>query len=71
MTQNNHSYHSSKKMLLSNKYYKKESYPYFNFRKNCKNTRVKDYQVVTAIIYRLKTGCQLPMKQSFYVKYTI
>jgi transposase len=33
---------------------------------------VRDYQVVTAIIYRLKTGCQwrqLPMKQFFRGKY--
>lgn len=36
------------------------------------NTKVKIYQVVEAIIYRLKTGCQwrqLPMKQFFRVKY--
>lgn len=36
------------------------------------NTKVKDYQVVEAILYRLKTGCQwrlLPMKQFFRVKY--
>jgi len=33
---------------------------------------VKDYQVIQAILYRLKTGCQwreLPMKQFFRVKY--
>lgn len=36
------------------------------------NTKVKDYQVVEAILYRLKTGCQwrlLPLKQFFRVKY--
>ncbi len=36
------------------------------------NTKVKLYQVVEAILYRLKTGCQwrqLPMKQFFRVKY--
>ena len=36
------------------------------------NTKVKDYQVVMAILYRLKTGCQwrqLPMKQFFRVSY--
>ena len=36
------------------------------------NTKVKDYQVVQAILYRLKTGCQwrqLPMKQFFTIKY--
>ncbi|MBM3434987.1 MAG: transposase [Bacteroidetes bacterium] len=40
---------------------------------NCKgNTKVKCYQVVEAILYRLKTGCQwrqLPMKQFFSAKY--
>ena len=33
---------------------------------------MKDYQVIQAILYRLKTGCQwreLPMKQFFRVKY--
>ncbi len=37
-----------------------------------KNTKVKLYQVVEFILYRLKTGCQwrqLPMKQFFRVKY--
>ncbi|MEZ5196671.1 MAG: transposase [Bacteroidales bacterium] len=36
------------------------------------NTKVKVYQVVESILYRLKTGCQwrqLPMKQFFRVKY--
>ena len=36
------------------------------------NVKVKQYQVVAAILYRLKTGCQwrqLPMKQFFRVKY--
>lgn len=36
------------------------------------NTKVEDYQVVEAILYRLKTGCQwryLPMKQFFRIKY--
>ena len=36
------------------------------------NTKVKDYQVVEAILYRLKTGCQwrqLPMKQFFSIRY--
>jgi len=36
------------------------------------NTKVRDYQVVEAILYRLKTGCQwrlLPMKQFFRIKY--
>ena len=37
-----------------------------------KNTKVELYQVIQAILYRLKTGCQwreLPMKQFFRVKY--
>ena len=36
------------------------------------NTKVQSYQVVEAILYRLKTGCQwrqLSMKQFFRVKY--
>lgn len=36
------------------------------------NTKVQSYQVVEAILYRLKTGCQwrqLPMKQFFRGKY--
>ena len=36
------------------------------------NTKVQKYQVVEAILYRLKTGCQwrqLPMKQFFRVRY--
>ena len=36
------------------------------------NTKVKDYQVVEAILYRLKTGCKwrhLPMKEFFKKKY--
>ena len=37
------------------------------------NTKVQSYQVVQAILYRLKTGCQwreLPMKQFFRIKYS-
>ena len=43
-----------------------------DFGKIHKNTKVKVYQVVTAILYRLKTGCQwreLPMKQFFNTNY--
>ncbi len=43
--------------------------PYLNFGEN---TKVKVEQVVMAIMYRLKTGCQwreLPMKQFFGKKY--
>jgi len=42
------------------------------FGNSQQNTKVNCYQVVEAIIYRLKTGCQwrqLPMKQFFRVKY--
>jgi len=42
------------------------------FGNEMNNTKVKVYQVVEAILYRLKTGCQwrlLPMKQFFRVKY--
>ena len=42
------------------------------FGNSQQNTKVKCYQVVEAIIYRLKTGCQwrqLPMKQFFRIKY--
>ena len=67
-------YHSfKKKMLLSKSIIKKEICPYFDFGKINKNTKVKDYQVIMAIIYRLKTGCQwrqLPMKQFFREKYS-
>jgi len=65
-------YHSFKKNVVEQKYNKKEICPYLNFGKINNNTKVKDYQVVTAIIYRLKTGCQwrqLPMKQFFRGKY--
>ena len=43
-----------------------------NFGAAKNNTKVKEYQVVEAILYRLKTGCQwrqLPMKQFFNIKY--
>ena len=61
-----------KKNVVRQKYNKKEICPYLDFGKISKNTKVKDYQVVTAILYRLKTGCQwrqLPMKQFFRGKY--
>ena len=43
-----------------------------NFGNDFNNTKVKDYQVIQAILYRLKTGCQwrqLPMRQFFRVRY--
>ncbi len=61
-----------KKNVVEQKYNKKEICPYLDFGKISKNTKVKDYQVVAAILYRLKTGCQwrqLPMKQFFITKY--
>jgi len=42
------------------------------FGNSWNNTKVKVHQVVQAIIFRLKTGCQwreLPMKQFFNIKY--
>ena len=72
ISKNNTLYHSFKKNVVEQKYNKKEICPYLNFGKINNNTKVKDYQVVTAIIYRLKTGCQwrqLPMKQFFRGKY--
>jgi len=47
---------------VEQKYNKKEICPYLNFGKINKNTKVKDYQVVTAILYRLKT--EYPRKKS-------
>jgi len=72
ISKNDTLYHSFKKNVVEQKYNKKEICPYLNFGKITNNTKVKDYQVVTAIIYRLKTGCQwrqLPMKQFFRGKY--
>ena len=65
-------YHSLKKNVVKQKYNKKEICPHLKFGNHQQNTKVKCYQVVEAILYRLKTGCQwrqLPMKQFFRVKY--
>lgn len=46
--------------------------PYLQFGNVEKNTKVELYQVIQAILYRLKTGCQwrqLPMKEFFRVRY--
>jgi transposase len=54
------------------KYDKKELCPHLKFGNGLKNTKVNDYEVVQAILYRLKTGCQwreLPMKQFFKKPY--
>ncbi|MHB8259759.1 MAG: transposase, partial [Bacteroidia bacterium] len=47
-------------------------YPYLKFGNSFNNTKVKEYQVIQAILHRLKTGCQwreLPMKEFFRVRY--
>lgn len=51
---------------------KKEICPHLKFGNQLKNSKVKDYQVIEAILYRLKTGCQwcsLPMKGFFRLRY--
>lgn len=58
--------------MLSTKIIKKVMYPYLKFGNGKKNTKVELYQVIQAIFYRLKTGCQwreLPLKQFFRVPY--
>ncbi|TAJ03997.1 transposase [Marinilabiliaceae bacterium JC017] len=59
--------------VLSTQIIKKNISPYLAFGNSWDNTKVKLYQVVKAIIYRLKTGCQwreIPIKQFFRVKYS-
>jgi transposase len=61
-----------KRNNVTKKYNKKEICCHLKFGNCLKNTKVKDYQVVQAILYRLKTGCQwreLPMKEFFRVRY--
>ena len=61
------------KKHVKQKYNKKEICPYLHFGKINNNTRVKDFQVVMAILYRLKTGCQwreLPIKEFFRERYS-
>ena len=51
---------------------KKEICPHLKFGNHLNNSKVKNYQVVQAILYRLKTGCQwreLPMKEFFRLSY--
>jgi transposase len=65
-------YHSFKKIHVKQKYNKKEICPHLKFGNSQHNAKVKCYQVVEAILYRLKTGCQwrlLPIKQFFRAKY--
>ncbi len=52
---------------------KKEFCSPLRFGNSWNNTKVKAYQVVQTILYRLKTGCrwrELPMKQFFKTKYS-
>ena len=59
--------------MLSTQIIKKSISPYLAFGNSWDNTKVKLYQVVKAIIFRLKTGCQwreIPTKQFFRVKYS-
>ena len=54
-------------------YNKKEICPYLSFGNSMDNTKVPLYQVVEAVLYRLKTGCQwrqLPMRQFFRINYS-
>jgi hypothetical protein len=48
----------SKKLHVKQKYNKKEICPHLKFGNSLNNTKVIKYQVVEAILYRLKTGCQ-------------
>jgi transposase len=53
--------------------HKKNICPHLPFGNSWGNTKVKLYQVVKAILYRLKTGCQwrqIPLKQFFRTKYS-
>lgn len=70
--ENNSSYHPFKKNVVAQKYNKKEICPHLSFGDAKNNVKVKKHQVVEAILYRLKTGCQwrqLPIKQFFDKKY--
>jgi transposase len=67
----NNQYHSFKKNVKQQNN-KKEICSHLKFGNSLNNTKVHIYQVVSAILYRLKTGCQwmeLPMKQFFNTKY--
>ena len=58
--------------MLSKKDDKKEICPHLKFGNKLGNSKVGHHEVVMAILYRLKTGCQwrqLPMKEFFKVKY--
>jgi len=66
-------YHSFKKKFVKQRYYKKELCPYLSLGLKKNNAKVLLEDVVAAILYRLKTGCQwreLPVKQFFEVEYS-
>jgi len=66
-------YHSFKKKFVKQRYYKKEICPYLSLGEKKNNSKVLLEDVVEAILYRLKTGCQwreLPLKQFFEVDYS-
>lgn len=66
------SFHSKKNVVPQN-YRKKEFGRYLGFGKSKNNSKVKLEQVVSAILYRTKTGCQwreLPMRQFFDTDYS-
>ncbi len=60
------------KIYVAQKYHKKELCPHLSFGNGRGNAKVEDWQVVQAVLYRLKTGCQwreLPVRQFFAVGY--
>ena len=61
-------YHSFKKNS-EYKDSKKEICVHLKFGNKNKNTKVECYQVVNAILYRLKTGREIPIKQFFRTSY--
>jgi transposase len=58
--------------MFTAKVIKKEMSPYLKFGNKQNNTKVSSTQVIRAILYRLKTGCQwreLPIKAFFNTSY--
>ena len=53
---NNKLYHSFKKIYVKQKYNKKEICPHLQFGNSLQKTKVKDYQVIEAILYRFETN---------------
>jgi transposase len=72
LNNNLHLSFKKKKKNDKQKYNKKEICIHLKFGNHLGNTKVKQVQVIEAILFRLKTGCQwreLPMKQFFRTKY--